>query len=106
MLDKTSITFSIKIGIFIDNNERQNTIIEELEVFFRNNDIFNANLIPIQASQSEISNVRTPASLEKMLNKYYVAKPGDLLVAEWKNLQDEVLVANERTLFVSPRACK
>ena len=96
----------MKIGIFIGNNERQKTLIEELEVFFRNNDIFNAILIPIQASQSEISNIRTPGSLEKVLSKYYVAKPGDLLVAEWKNLQDEVLVANERTLFVSPKSCK
>lgn len=96
----------MNIGIFISNNERQKTVIEELEVFFRNNDIFNAILIPIQASQSETLNVRTPGSLEKILNKYYVAKPGDLLIAEWNNLEDEVLVANERTLFVSPKACK
>ncbi|KAL7025641.1 hypothetical protein ACKWTF_013572 [Chironomus riparius] len=104
VLDKTPITFTMKIGIFIGNDERQKTVVEELEVFFRNNDIFNAILIPIQVSQSDISNIRTPASLEKMLNKYYVAKPGDLLVAEWNNLQDDVLVTNERTLFVSPKA--
>lgn len=96
----------MNIGIFIASQERQKKVVEELELFFRGNDIFKATIIPIVASQSETENVRTPASLEKLLSQKYTAKAGDLLVAEWMKLEEDVLVTNERTLFFSPKACK
>ncbi|KAG5670387.1 hypothetical protein PVAND_000656 [Polypedilum vanderplanki] len=103
-LDDKPITFSIEIGIFINNDERQKEFIDELEVYFRNNDIFGAKLIPIKLTDMEFVNIKTPAKLEQILNKHYEIKAGNLLVAEWKNLEEEILVTNERTIFISPKA--
>lgn len=96
----------MEIGVFINDIDRRKEILEELEVFFRNNEIFKVKINPINLNQDEIKNIKTPARLEKVLNQNYVTKAGNLLIAEWKSLEDEVLVTAERTLFISSKVCK
>lgn len=105
-LDETPITFTIDVGIFIENDDRQKEVMDELEVFFRNNDIFNAKLIAIKLDPTKAATIKTPAKLEKVLTETYAIKPGNLLIAEWSSLEDEILVTSERTLFISPKACE
>lgn len=102
-LDEVPITFTMEVGLFTFSDERQNKIAEELEAYFQSNDVFKAKIIKIKVDQAEIGSVKTPAKLEQILAKHYEIKPGNLLIAEWKALQEDVLVTSERTLFISDK---
>lgn len=103
-LDKTPITFTIEISLFTFDVERQKALTNELEAYFRANDVFNATIIQLSADKMEINNAKTPAKLEKILTTNRKTNAGNLLVAEWKNLEDEILVTSERTIFISEKA--
>lgn len=103
-LDEIPITFTMEIGLFTYNEERQNKITEELEAYFKSNDVFKAKIIKIKVDQAEIASVKTPAKLEQILAKHYEIRSGNLLIAEWKALQEDILVTSERTLFISDKS--
>lgn len=81
-------------------------MIEELEVFFSSNDIFKAQISGIDIDASQIATIKTPVKLEQLVVKHHEVKPGNLLIIEWKNLEDEILVTSERTIFISDKVCK
>lgn len=100
-LEKVPITFTMEIGLYINDKERQKAITEELEAFFKSNDVFNAKIKQIKINPME---VKTPAQLEQLITKQHQIKPGNLLIAEWKALQEDILVTSERTIFISQKA--
>lgn len=103
-LDEIPITFTMDIGLFTFNSERLKTLSEELEAYFQSNDVFSARINPLTIDKMELANLKTPAGLEKILMKSQEVKAGNLLVAEWKALEDDVLVTSERTIFISEKA--
>lgn len=105
-LDEIPITFTINLGVYIADNERRQKFVDDLEGLFKSNDIFNARVTGININESVIANIRTPAKLESILMNHYQVKPGDLLIAEWAHLEDDILVTNDRTIFISRMACK
>lgn len=96
----------MNIGIFIGDAQRKSRVIEDLEALFSSNDIFKAKVSGVNADPSEVSDIKTPAKLEQLLMKQHEVKPGDLLIVEWKNLEDEILVTSERTIFISHKVCE
>lgn len=102
-LDEIPITFTIELGLFTSNDERTNKLAQELDTFFKGNDIFGAKIIKIKFDPSELTNIKTPAKLEQILAKHYEIKPGNLLIAEWKALEEDVLVTSERTIFITDK---
>lgn len=102
-LEDTPITFTMDIGLFTFNSERLKTLTEELEAYFNSNDVFSAIINPLTIDKMELANLKTPAGLEKVLMKNQEVKAGNLLVAEWKALEDDVLVTSDRTIFISEK---
>lgn len=102
-LEDTPITFTMDIGLFTFNSERLKTLTEELEAYFNSNDVFSAIINPLTIDKMEFANLKTPAGLEKVLMKNQEVKAGNLLVAEWKALEDDVLVTSDRTIFISEK---
>lgn len=105
-LDELPITFTMNIGVFIVDENRKSRTIEDLGALFGSNDIFNAHVSGINLDPSVIADIKTPAKLEQLLMKQHEVKPGNLLIIEWKNLKDEILVTSERTIFISDKVCK
>lgn len=101
-LDQIPITFTMDIFLFTFNAERQNKLTEELNAYFQNNDVFKAIINPLPIN--DVVSVKTPAGLEKVLTQKQQIKPGNLLIAEWKTLEDDVLVTSERTIFISEKS--
>jgi phosphatidylinositol glycan class S len=102
-LDEVPITFTMEIGLFTFSDERGDKLGEELEAYFISNDVFNASIVKIKVDQAELQNVKTPAKLEQILAKHREIKPGNLLIAEWKSLEEDVLVTSDRALFISDK---
>jgi GPI-anchor transamidase subunit S len=103
-LENIPITFTMEVAIFAHDDKRHHSLSEELQAYFQGNDVFDAKLIPIKINREEVSKVKTPAMLEKQLLKINEIRAGNLLIAEWKGLEDEVLVTSERTIFISEKA--
>lgn len=101
-LDQIPITFTMDIFLFTFNAERQNKLTEELNAYFQSNDVFKAIINPLPIN--DVVSVKTPAGLEKILTQKQEIKPGNLLIAEWKTLEDDVLVTSERTIFISEKS--
>lgn len=78
-------------------------MIEDLAGLFKSNDIFKAKVSGVTIDPMEIANVKTPIKLEQLIMKHYKIKPGNLLIVEWKHLEDEILVTSDRTIFVSEK---
>lgn len=102
-LDSTPITFNMEIGLFIANDDRKKLLIEDLEALFASNDIFKARVAGINIDPSQVANIKTPVKLEQLVMKHYEVKPGNLLIIEFKNLEDEILVTSDRTIFISDK---
>ena len=96
----------MNIRVFIANDNRKKKIIDELELLFDSNDIFKAKISGVDVEPSEVANVKTPAKLEKLITKHHETRPGDLLIIEWKSLEDDILVSSDRTIFVSEKVGK
>lgn len=96
----------MNIGVFISNENRRKKIIEELNVFFDSNDIFKAKVEAVDVPLSEVANVKTPVKLEQLITKRHLTKPGNLLIIEWNNLEDDVLVTSDRSIFISNKVGK
>lgn len=94
------------IGIFISNDQRKKQVSEDLEALFNTNDIFKAHVTPISVEASQVASIKTPVKLEQLVMKHYEVKPGNLLIVEWKNLEEDVLVSSDRTIFVSDKVRK
>lgn len=76
---------------------------EQLEGLFNSNDIFKARVTGVNVPQSEVANVKTPVKLAQIVTKHHPVKPGDLMIVEWKHLEDEVLVTSDTTIFISEK---
>lgn len=96
----------MNIGVFISNENRRKKIIEELNVLFDSNDIFKAKVEAVDVPLSEVANVKTPVKLEQLITKRHLTKPGNLLIIEWNNLEDDVLVTSDRSIFISNKVGK
>lgn len=96
----------MNIGLFVSNENRRKLISEDLESLFQTNDVFKARVNIIELNPPDVANVKTPAKLEQLIMKHYEVKPGNLLIVEWKSLQDEILVTSDRTIFISDRVGK
>jgi GPI-anchor transamidase subunit S len=103
-LETVPITFKMNIGLFVTDNNRKRQMIEDLEGLFKFNDIFTASVTGINIDNSKVAGVKTPAKLEQLITKKNDVKSGDLLIVEWKNLEDEILVSSDRTIFISDKA--
>jgi hypothetical protein len=93
----------MNIGLFIGNENRRKMIADDLESLFGTNEIFSAKVTGINADASQVSGIKTPARLAQLIMKQFTVMPGNLLIIEWKNLEDDVLVSSDRTIFVSDR---
>ena len=81
-------------------------ISEDLESLFGTNEIFSAHVTGINVDSTQVANIKTPARLEQLIVQQFTVKPGNLLIIEWKNLQDDILVSSDRTIFISEKVCK
>ncbi|CRL06983.1 CLUMA_CG019975, isoform A [Clunio marinus] len=100
-LDVTPITFTMNIAVFISNDDKRRRTVDDLQSLFDTNDIFKANISGLNIESSQTANIKTPAKLEQMIMMHYKVKPGNLLLIEWKNLEEDVLVTSDRTVFIS-----
>lgn len=105
-LENEPITFTMDIGIFIPDENRKIQMAEDIEALFGTNDIFKAHMTSVNVDASQTANIKTPFKLAQLVMKQYEVKPGNLLIVEWKNLEDEVLVTSDRTVFISDKVCK
>lgn len=105
-LDEVPITFTINIGLYVTNENRRKLISEDLESLFGSNEIFSAHVTKINVEASKVVDIKTPVKLEQTIMKQHEVKPGNLLVIEWKNLQDDILVSSDRTIFISEKVCE
>lgn len=105
-LDQEPITFIMDIGIYISNENRKKLVTEDLEALFGTNDIFKAHVTSINVDASQAASIKTPVKLEQLVMKHYEVKAGNLLIVEWKNQEDEILVTSDRTIFISEKVCK
>lgn len=76
---------------------------QDLQALFESNDIFKARVTGVDLESAQVVNIKTPAKLEQMILKQHQTKPGNLLIIEWKNLEDEVVVTSDRTILVSDK---
>lgn len=81
-------------------------MIDDLQSLSDSNDVFQAQISGISVDASQVAGIKTPAKLEQIITKNYEVKPGNLLIIEWKNLEDEILVSSDRTIFISEKVCK
>ena len=105
-LDLLPITFTMNIGLYISSENRRKIISEDLESLIGTNEIFSAHVTGINVDLAQVANVKTPARLEQLIVKQFTVKPGNLLIIEWKNLEDDILVSSDRTIFISDRVCE
>lgn len=105
-LENEPITFAMDIGIYIPDEARKIQMAEDLEALFGTNDIFKAHVTSVNVDASQTVNIKTPFKLEQLVMKQYEVKPGNLLIVEWKSLEDEILVTSDRTIFISDKVCK
>lgn len=105
-MNETPITFTVNIGVYIQNQQRRELIFNDLNSLFNTNDIFSANLKEILIDSNLVDSIKTPVKLQQSVMNKYKVTVGDLLIVEWKNLQDEILVSSDRTIFVSDKICK
>lgn len=94
------------IGIYIPDEARKIQMAEDLEALFGTNDIFKAHVTSVNVDASQTANIKTPFKLEQLVIEQYEVKPGNLLIVEWKSLEDEILVTSDRTIFISDKVCK
>lgn len=78
-------------------------MIDDLQFLFGVNDVFKTQVTEIKIDETQIANIKTPAKLEQEIMKLYKVKAGDLAIIQWKNLEDDILVSTDRTIFVSGR---
>jgi GPI-anchor transamidase subunit S len=93
----------MNIGLYVSNENRRKLISEDLESLFSSNEIFGAHVTAINVDASQVANIKTPVKLEQLIMKQYEVKPGNLLIIEWKNLEDDILVSTDRTIFISDK---
>lgn len=106
VLDETPISFNLHIGIYIRDQTRQKVITSDLNSLFATNEIFTTTLSEISIDSKLVENIKTPVKLEQVVMKNHQVKPGNLLIVEWKNLEDEILVSSDRTIFISGKVGK
>lgn len=100
-LNETPIISSVEVGVFIRNSERQNAVIKELESFFQTGGSYVLKFVPISVDQKLLDTLKTPARLESEILKSYKVTAGNLLLAEWSKLKEDVLITSDRTMFLS-----
>lgn len=88
------------------NDEHRKSTVEDLQSLFNLNDIFSARVTELRIEASRVANIKTPAKLEQEVLKNNQVRAGDLAIIEWKNLQEDILVSSDRTIFVSDKVCK
>lgn len=93
----------MNIGLYINNENRRKIIADGLTSLFGTNEIFSARVTEINADASQVASVKTPVKLAQLIMKQFAVKPGNLLVIQWENLEDDVLVSSDRTIFISDR---
>lgn len=103
-LNETPIVSTVQVGIFIQNSERQNALIKDLETFFQTGGSYTLKFIPIRVDAKLLETLMTPARLESEILKTYKVTPGNLLFAEWSKLKEDVLITSDRTIFLSETA--
>jgi GPI-anchor transamidase subunit S len=106
ILDETPISFTLHIDVYIRDQTRQKTIINDLNSLFATNDIFSATLEEISIDPKVVENIKTPVKLEQVVMKSRRIKPGNLLIIEWGNLQEDILLSSDRTIFISDKVCE
>jgi hypothetical protein len=106
ILDETPISFTLHIDVYIREQTRLKTIINDLNSLFNINDIFSATLKEISIDSKIVENIKTPVKLEQVVTKGHRMKPGNLLIVEWPSLQDEILLSSDRTIFISDKVCE
>lgn len=83
-----------------DENRRAK-LVGELKSFYESSKVFQVDVVPIKVDPVLIQNTKTPAQLEKSILKHYKVKLGNVLLVEWAKLKNEVIVTNDRTIFMS-----
>jgi len=96
----------MNIGLFMSNDDQRKQMIEDLQFLFNSNDVFDATINGINVDASLLANIKTPARLESIITQYHPIEAGNLVIIEWKNMEDEILVTSDRTIFVSSTVCK
>jgi hypothetical protein len=76
---------------------------KNLAGLFQSNDIFKAHVTGVNIDADTVASIKTPAKLEQLILKQYQLKPGNLLIIEWKNLEDEIVVTSDRTILISEK---
>lgn len=105
-MDEIPITFTLNVGVYVQSDKRRELIVNDLNSLFNANDIFSANLKEIVIDAKSVESIKTPVKLEQAVMKNHAISEGDLLIVEWKNLEDEILVSSDRTIFVSDKICE
>ncbi len=103
-LDNAKIKSTVKISVFIRDQERLTKFKETLESLFKTNEVFNVEIASVDIDPKSVEDLKTPAALEAKIFKKHPQKIGELLLVEWWKLKEEILVTSDRTIFLSETA--